>query len=117
MTTSNFVSPRGFYGLDFKWIPSYGKMTWANRKITPFDLYFSLGAGMTPTNQGSSEATLHLGTGQTFALSKSNAIRWDLSWFMFTSASTIDKSGTRSLYHNVLFSIGWSWFFPEANYR
>lgn len=115
--TSSFVSPRGYYGLDFKWTPSYGKMTWANQKITPFDLYLSIGLGMTPTNQDRSEGTLHLATGQIFALSKASGVRWDLSWFMFNSESSADPSGNRNLYHNVLFSLGWSGFFPEATYR
>ena len=117
VSTRSFVSPQGYYGVDFKWVPSYGKMTWANRRITPFDLYFLFGAGMTPTNQSKTEATGHLATGQIFALSKSSAVRWDLSWFMLTSTSEVDKSGNRSLYHNVLFSLGWSGFFPEATYR
>lgn len=115
--TSSFVSPRGYYGLDFKWTPSYGKMTWANKGITPFDLYFSIGGGLTPTNQDKSEATLHLSTGQIFALSKASALRWDLSWFLYSSKSNIDPSGNSALYHNVLFSVGWSGFFPEAAYR
>lgn len=113
--TTSFVSPQGFYGLDFKWAPSYGKITWANKKITPFDMYFSFGGGMTPTNQSSSEATLHLATGQIFALSKASAFRWDVSWFMYQASS--GANSTRSLYHNVLFTVGWSWFFPEAKYR
>lgn len=115
--TQSFITPTGYCGADFKWTPIYGKMTWANRKITPFDLYFSWGLGLTNTNQSGSEPTLHAGTGQIFALSKSGAVRWDFSWFMFTAASSVDPSGTRSLYHNLLFSIGWSWFFPEATYR
>ena len=50
--TTNFVSPQSYYGVDFKWTPVYGKMTYLNRKITPFDLYFSSGAGITNTNPG-----------------------------------------------------------------
>jgi outer membrane beta-barrel protein len=117
VNTTSFVTPRGYYGLALKWAPVYGKMTWINKKITPFDLYFSGGLGLTGTNQNTNEATLHLGTGQIFALSKSSAIRWDFSWYMFTSASSADKSGSRALYHNLLFTIGWSGFFPEAKYR
>ncbi len=115
--TTSFVSPRGYYGVDFKWTPSYGKMTWRNEKIVPFDLYFTGGVGLTPTNQDQSEFTIHLSTGQIFALSKGSGVRWDLSWFMYNSESAADPSGGRGLYHNVLFSLGWSGFFPEATYR
>lgn len=115
--TTSFITPRSFYGADFKWAPMYGKMTWANRKITPFDLYLSFGAGLTGTNQGDSNATFHLGTGQIFALSKATAFRWDFSWYMFSAKSSVDPSGSSSLYHNLLFTMGWSWFFPEATYR
>ena len=115
--TTSFITPRAYYGADFKWAPMYGKMTWANKKITPFDLYLSFGAGLTGTNQGDSNPTLHLGTGQIFALSKATAFRWDFSWYLFSAKSSVDASGGSALYHNLLFTIGWSWFFPEATYR
>jgi len=115
--TQSFVSPEGFYGADFKWVPVYGKMTWRNQVITPFDIYFSFGLGLTPTNQGNSAATLHLGMGQAFAFSKSGALRWDFSWFMYDSTSTTAGGSSSALYNNLLFSIGWSFFFPEATYR
>ncbi|HVK60071.1 MAG TPA: outer membrane beta-barrel domain-containing protein [Bdellovibrionales bacterium] len=116
VVTSTIVSPKAFYGLDFKWVPVYGKQTWNNRKITPFDLYFSLGLGMTQTNQGSSEPTLHLGTGQAFALSQAMAFRWDFSWNMFQSEGSTKGAG-QSLYNNLFLSFGLSFFFPEATYR
>jgi len=115
--TTSFVTPQGYYGVDFKWIPMYGKMTWRNQKITPFDFYFSFGLGVTPTNQSTTPATLHLGTGQEFAHSKAGALRWDFSWFMYQSTSSVTGGGSAALYHNLLFSIGWSFFFPEATYR
>ena len=115
--TTSFVTPQGYYGIDFKWDPIYGKMSWQNRKITPFDLYFNFGVGLTPTNQNSSPATLHLGTGQVFAFSKSGALRWNFDWFMYSSTSTATGGTSSALYHNLLISIGWSFFFPEATYR
>lgn len=115
--TTSFITPRAYYGLDFKWAPMYGKQTRANKKITPFDLYFSFGAGLTGTNQGDSAATLHLGSGQIFANSKSSAFRWDFSLYMFTAKSNVDQSGSTSLFYNLLMTLGWSWFFPEATYR
>lgn len=115
--TQSFVTPETFIGLDFKWSPVYGKMTYRDRKITPFDLYFSIGAGMTGTNMGSSEPTLHLGTGQTFALSKSMAFRWDFSWNVFSAATDSKAGGDSSMYNNLYLTVGMSLFFPEATYR
>jgi outer membrane beta-barrel protein len=117
--TKSFVTPQTYMGLDFKWSPIYGKQTWMNKRIIPFDLYFSFGAGITGTNQNSSEPTLHVGTGQVFAQSKGFAWRWDFSWHTFQAKSNVTAatSTTASIYHNMLLSFGASFYFPEASYR
>lgn len=115
--TTSLITPKSYIGLDLKYSPIYGKMTSSGATITPFDLYFSVGAGMTATNQGGSEPTLHIGTGQIFALSKSMAFRWDFSWNMFTAESTVQTSRGRAFYNTILISTGVSFFFPEAKYR
>ena len=117
VATKTFVAPKSFYGLDFKWSPIYGKMTWRNKRITPFDMYFSAGGGITGTNQKGSAPTLHLATGQVFAITKGMAFRWDLSWNFFNTTSTVSGSQTSSLYNNLLATLGVSFFFPEATYR
>ena len=113
--TTAFVTPTNYYGLDFKWVPIYGKMSWRNKNIIPFDLYFSLGLGSTTTNQGGSSPTLHLGTGQVFAKTQSMAFRWDFSWNMFNTTSS--TGGGSTLYNNLFLSLGMSFFFPGATYR
>lgn len=115
--TQSLVTAESYYGVDFKWTPVYGKMTWNNKTITPFDLYFSLGGGVTGTNQGGSEPTLHVGTGQIFALSKGMAFRWDFSWNFFMAESLVSARRESSLYNNLFLTVGMSWFFPEATYR
>jgi outer membrane beta-barrel protein len=115
--TTAFVTTTSYLGVDFKWIPIYGKMTLNNHKITPFDVYFSAGLGLTGTKQGESVMSIHVGTGQAFALSKSSALRWDFSWYTFNAKSSVDTTGNSALYNNLVFTIGWSWFFPEATYR
>lgn len=115
--TTSFVTPVAFYGLAFKWSPIYGKVTWLNKKITPFDLYFSGGLGLTALQQGSSALTLQAGTGQIYAMSKKSAFRWDISWNMFSAVSEVDSSRQSALYHTLLLTLGWSWFYPEATYR
>lgn len=115
--TTNFVSPQNYYGVDFRWTPLYGKLGFLNKKITTFDLYFSAGAGMTNTNQGGSEPTIHLGTGQIFAITKSAAFRWDFSWNFYNARSGVAGAAQNSLYNNLFLTVGASLFFPEATYR
>lgn len=115
--TTNFVSPQNYYGADIRWTPVYGKMSFLNNKITTFDLYFSAGAGITNTNQGGSEPTIHLGTGQVFAITKSAAFRWDFSWNFYNAKSGVAGAQQNSLYNNLFLTLGASFFFPEATYR
>jgi outer membrane beta-barrel protein len=116
ITTAALVTPKSYYGLDIKWSPIYGKIGWMNRKIVPFDFYFSVGGGLTSTNQSTNPPTLHLGGGQIFAISKSMAARWDISWYAYKSDTSVtgQVGGT---YTNLHATIGMSFFFPEADYR
>lgn len=111
--TDNLVLTKSFLALDLVFVPIYGKMTWFNEQIIPFDLYFSVGGGTTKT-QSEDAATLHLAAGQIFALSKSTGVRWDFSWNFF-NATGVD--GNKGSYNNLFVTVGWSWFFPEARYR
>ncbi len=114
--TDSLITPEMFYGVDVKWSPIYGKYSFLDEKIIPFDLYFSAGLGITETNQeGQSPMTIHLGTGQIFAISKSFALRWDFSWNFYTTKSSV--SGKDELTDNLFITIGASFFFPEAKYR
>lgn len=114
VSTENLVYAKSFMGIDLMYVPIYGKMTWFNEKIVPFDLYFSAGYGNTETQAGESAGTLHLAAGQIFSLSKSYAVRWDFSWNFF-NAKGID--GSTNSFNNLFLTVGMSWFFPEASYR
>ena len=118
--TENLVTANGFFGVDFKWTPVYGKMTFMNNRIIPFDFYFSAGAGLTQTDQDRSEPTIHFATGQAFAMSKKMAIRWDLSWNFYQGKTKLisDKDKETTTNQDDLYvSLGFSFFFPEATYR
>lgn len=114
VSTANLNTPESFVGLDLMYIPVYGKMAWFDEKIIPFDLYFSAGYGSTGTNTGQGAGTLHLSTGQIFAISKAYAFRWDFSWNFY---NTKGINGAESTFNNLFLTVGLSWFFPEANYR
>lgn len=115
--TDGLVSPEQYYGADVVWTPIYGKMSLFESSIVPFDLYFAAGFGMTQTNQNKGEPTFHIGTGQKFAMSKSMAFRWDFSW-NFYSADYVDKGQQlNGNFDNLYLTLGFSFFFPEAEYR
>lgn len=113
VNTDSFVITKSVAALDLMWTPIYGKMTWLNETIVPFDLYFSVGPGTTQT-QLESAPTWHLATGQIFAISKRSAFRWDFSWNFFNAK---DINGQMSANNNLFLTVGWSLFFPEAKYR
>lgn len=114
VTTRSLVTAQSYYGADFKWSPVYGKMGSFNTSIVPFDLYFSLGGGMTRTNQGENTSTIHFGTGQIYALAKWAAFRWDLSWYWYKASATTGGGGS---FTNIYAMLGLSLFIPEAKYR
>ncbi|MBK9040256.1 MAG: outer membrane beta-barrel domain-containing protein [Bdellovibrionales bacterium] len=119
--TESLVTPKNFVAVNFKWTPMYGKTTFMNKRIVPFDFYFSGGAGMTSTDQGGSFPTIHLGGGQSFALSKSMAFRWDINWNFYQAESEVLKGGSlqsvKANHDDVYVALGLSFFFPEATYR
>lgn len=118
VVTESVAVPQSYYGLDLKWTPVYGKMGFMSKSVIPFDLYFLGGAGVTNTDQKTSPTTVHLGTGQIFALSKWMAFRWDLGFYWYSTKSTVGpNSGVENSYMNMHLTIGASFFFPEAKYR
>lgn len=112
--TEALMYPKSFAGADIMYVPIYGKMSFLNERIIPFDLYFSAGYGMTGTKDGQSAGTIHLATGQIFSLSKSTALRWDFSWNFFNATNENNDTGS---YNNLFLTVGMGWFFPEASYR
>jgi outer membrane beta-barrel protein len=114
VATTSLVRAHSYIGLDYKWTPMYGKLTLFNQRLVPFDLYFSFGAGGTGTTTSSAAPTVHIGTGQLFALSKRTAFRWDFSWNFFADKGI---SGTYQSFNNLFLSVGVSFFYPEAKYR
>lgn len=122
VNTDSLVLTRNAAALDLVFVPIYGKMTWLNEKIIPFDLYFSLGPGTSTVQTVAggqtvtqNAQTVHLATGQIFSLSKSMAFRWDFSWNFFQSQNDVTKK--MDSYDNLFLTVGASFFFPEAKYR
>lgn len=122
VTTNSIVSSQSYLGVDATWSPIYGKMSLFNKRIVPYDMYFSFGLGQTGiTNATTTSATsVHVGAGQVFAMTKSIGFRWDLSWNFFSATPNPNANGqpnASTQFNNLLLTLGASFFFPEAKYR
>jgi len=108
---TSFGALSSYYGAHILWTPFYGKISLFNLRIIPFDMYFTAGGGTTNLDGGpvSTAPTFSVGTGQIFALSRSAAFRWDLTWNMYSIPS--------GSINNILLSFGASLYIPEATYR
>lgn len=117
-----FVFTKNNVLIDLVWSPIYGKISSLDQDIIPFDMYFSVGGGVSGTNaQEKTAPTFHVGTGQVFALSKSMAFRWDYSWSSYQATPAADATSTsapaKGSYNDLILTAGVSFFFPEASYR
>lgn len=134
IVTNGMVATEMFYGVDLRWTPIYGKFSYFDKKIIPFDHYFSIGLGQTQLEAGSSTSntnirvealddpiTLRISTGEVFALTKWMAFRWDVSWHFMQPEVRTTRNATSTvtddLQNNLFLSFGLSFFFPEAKYR
>ncbi len=118
ISTRSLVTAKNYMGAAYKWTPVYGKITFMNQKIVPFDLHFQAGMGLTETVQRAGETTLQIGTGQIFAINKGMAFRWDFLWHFYQAQATEENGTIKTTTQDDLFiSFGLSFFFPEATYR
>lgn len=134
IVTDGLVATQMFYGVNLRWTPIYGKYSYFDRKIIPFDHYFTIGVGQTKLVAGSSTAnstvkiealdspiTLALSTGQIIAFNKWMAFKWDVSWHLLKPNVRTTRSGvateSNDLQSNIFLGLGFSFFFPEAKYR
>lgn len=120
-TINTMFFPKQFIGTHFHWSPIYGKFALLNRKLIPFDLYFSLGLGYLNAEYKSNDASketeglsLFKGIafsaqmGQQFAWSPRAVLHWKILWNVFSLPDDATTSGYSS---SILFGLGVSWFF------
>lgn len=125
VTTKAMLSSKGFTGVSLLLVPFYGKMTFLDRRIIPYDLYVSAGVGTTETSFVDKAApSLHLGTGEIFALSKNFAWRWEFSNVTYTAkvpeinnTGTAEDTGKKRTISDLYLGIGLTILFPGAKYR
>ena len=113
--TSALIATKSIVGAQVVWTPMYGKISLLNRRIVPYDMYFSAGAGNATLAGGDSTSanSILAGTGQVFALTKGMGFRWDLLLNRFTAKT----EGNQQTFNNLVLSLGFSFYFPEVSKR
>lgn len=124
ITTKTMLSSLGYLGASLVYAPFYGKMTFLDKFIIPYDLYFSVGGGTTQTSYiDKSAPSVHLGTGEIFSITKSFAWRWDLSYITYTATvpevreDGVMTPGKKQALSDLYLGIGLTILFPGASYR
>ena len=109
---------RAFVGLTYKWMPVYGKIAFYNQRILAFDTFFNFGGGMSGVKRKKNplvwEPVFIASIGQVFAITRNLGLRWDLRYHL--TIETQNKAGITAL-HDILFSIGFSYYYPSAGLR
>jgi outer membrane beta-barrel protein len=113
VTVSNLATLKSYLGGQIYFSSMYGKYALNDRKIFPFEIYQTVGAGQMTTDKGSSPA-LSLGFGQMISLSRDSALRWDLSFQFY---QTENVSGTKTNQNSLLINFSYSAFFPSVGRR
>jgi len=117
VAASSFVRPKSYTGVHLYLSPIYGKMSLFNKRIVPYDVFFTLGAGSTQLEQSRQQQaeTFHIGAGQIFAFTRNASFRWDVRANVFSAQS--NSSLVKTTTQNIIMNLGFSYFFPEVSRR
>lgn len=114
VNVESLIYLKSYYALSVYWNTIYGKMTYFNQNITPFEIFFTGGFGRVRTQSASENFGVHVGLGNTFYLSRNSGVRVDLNWVFYQSKDINNKNQNAN---SILLSIGYSGFYPESTER
>lgn len=118
ISTSDIVTPQGYLGLNLVWTPIYGKLSLQERSVNPFELFFTLGAGVILTDDNQNAPALNLSFGQIHPLSPGMTLRWEIGGNIFSAKGKGSlqggQQGEETLSEIFYVSVGTSFFLPEA---
>lgn len=114
VSVKNLVSLKSFSGANVYYNFIYGKLSLLDFKVVPFEIFNTLGVGTMMNSQDFQSSSVQVGIGSLFSLTRSSAIRLDLSWAFYQTKNILDKTVNEN---STFLSLGYSWFFPEPQYR
>lgn len=131
ITAFNYIAPRFFGGVYYRWTPIYGKFSFLNKKIHYFDMFFDFGLGavnIINAIEGKKISlqwkpalpvafTSRLSTGQVFALNKNMGLTWDFTWYLYFYQLKQPGETRWQTAHDLSLALGFNYYFPEVRSR
>lgn len=114
VSVKNLVSLKSFMGMNAYYNFIYGKLSLWDKKVLPFEIFNTVGLGSMTNSGNYQSSSLQVGVGGLFSLSRSHALRLDLNWAFYQTKNIQDKTVNEN---STFLSLGYSWFFPEPDYR
>lgn len=113
-SVKNLVSLKNYSGANLYYNFIYGKLSLMDKKVLPFEIFNTVGVGSMINSNDYQSAAVQVGLGTLLSLSRSSAIRLDLNWAFYQTKNIMDQTTNEN---STFFSAGYSWFFPEPQYR
>lgn len=114
VSVQNLVSLKSFMGANVYYNFMYGKMSMNETKVLPFELYNTIGGGNMTNSQNYSSSAVQVGMGGLLSLTRSTALRLDLTWAFYSTKNIVGQDSNEN---STFLNLGYSWFFPEPDYR
>ena len=110
----NLVTLKNTYGASVYFTPVYGKWALLNKRVMPFEIYLHGGAAQITNQSNLTNTALTTGAGQLITLSRSSALDINLNWHFYTTKNINNQDQANN---SMLFTVGYSMFWPKPDYR
>lgn len=110
----NLVTLKNAYGASVYFSPIYGKWSLLNRKILPFEIYFTGGLAQITNQSNLVSSAMSGGLGQLISLTRSSALDVNINWLFYTTKNINNQDQNNN---SMLLTIGYSVFWPKPDYR
>lgn len=114
VTVKNQITAKNFMGANVYYNSIYGKTALWDRKIIPFEVYFTGGMGMVDTTVTKGAVGFKAGIGELFTIDKNRAARLELSMIFYSAK---DLAGNTQSVNSMFLTFSFEQFLTRVGER
>lgn len=114
INVKNQVTAKNFIGANIYYNSIYGKTALWDRKIIPFEIYFTGGLGMVDTTTTKGSMGIKAGIGELFTIDKNRAARLELSMIFYSAK---DLAGNTQNVNSMFLTFSFEQFLTKVGER